>query len=256
LAEGHYEWREANDPFEALAGNTLVVDTEGVHRIDIVAPDGSRVDDLVIAIDLTAPTIDLRSPEDGAGYPYDATVVADYDCSAFGPSGFGGCVGDVDSGTTLPRVVGPDQTFSVVATDGAGNRAEVTHTYTRFAPPIEFDGFYSPLVNGVWNEWDVSSQDSVPFKWRLYRAGELIVDTSVVTGLWWQPVTCAATPAGADPIGARVAAQSADGLGIQILSRRMQYEAASLAAGTCARFDLELDDGSVHHAWLAFVKKK
>jgi YVTN family beta-propeller protein len=80
--------------------------------------------------DQEAPTIDLRTPADGAHYALDEAVDADYSCADEGNTGLASCTGDVPDGDAIDTSTLGDHHFTVVARDGAGNETTVTNTYT------------------------------------------------------------------------------------------------------------------------------
>jgi beta propeller repeat protein len=79
--------------------------------------------------DTTPPVATLSTPADGAVYDQGEHVLADYGCSD-DDSGIASCFGDVPVGAPLDTSVAGDHTFTVAATDNAGNTASVTHHYT------------------------------------------------------------------------------------------------------------------------------
>ncbi len=86
---------------------------------------------VVTLFDVTDPTVDLRTPPDGAAYLRGEAVAADFSCAdEIGGSGIATCVGTVPDGDPVDTSSLGDHAFSGTATDGAGNTATVTHTYT------------------------------------------------------------------------------------------------------------------------------
>ena len=80
--------------------------------------------------DTTPPTVTINSPTDGAVYSTGDVVTADYTCEDEpGGSGIAACTGFVPSGTELDLSIPGSYSFTVTATDGAGNTTELTHTY-------------------------------------------------------------------------------------------------------------------------------
>src|SRR5262249_10600696 len=80
---------------------------------------------------LTAPMIAVSTPANGATYSAKQSVSAAYTCFD-GGSGLSTCVGTVPSGSkidTTPSGVSTTKTFTVNATDLAGNPASQTITY-------------------------------------------------------------------------------------------------------------------------------
>jgi hypothetical protein len=87
-----------------------------------------------IKIDTVAPLIRFFSPGDGQSYVQGAAVSASYSCSD-NSSGVAGCTGDLPNGQPVPTdTLGP-HTFTVTATDVAGNVTKVVHTYTVTGKP-------------------------------------------------------------------------------------------------------------------------
>ncbi|HWF74368.1 MAG TPA: S53 family peptidase [Solirubrobacteraceae bacterium] len=87
-----------------------------------------------IKVDRASPTVTLTTPADGATYSLVASflrpVRVRYSCSDVG-SGIASCTGTIDNGDPLVtglRSLGT-HTFTVTATDKAGNVTTVTHTY-------------------------------------------------------------------------------------------------------------------------------
>ena len=84
-----------------------------------------------VEVDSAVPTTQITSPADQGTFAGGAVVTADYSCADEpGGSGLDTCTGPVADGDPIDTsTVGP-QTFTVTATDNAGNTATVTHTYT------------------------------------------------------------------------------------------------------------------------------
>ena len=80
--------------------------------------------------DEQAPTIDLRTPPEGAQYQQGADVRADYSCADEGGSGLQSCTGDVPDGDPLDTSTTGAHSFTVVARDGAGHETTLTHAYS------------------------------------------------------------------------------------------------------------------------------
>ncbi|MBW3661633.1 MAG: PxKF domain-containing protein [Actinobacteria bacterium] len=244
-----YERRDAgSDTWVPIEGTSFVVDGDGVHVLDIRSSEGALADDVTIPIDATGPSVSIESPADGATYAHDARIEVAFTCSSFGPSGEGSCTGDHPIGAVLDLPPGT-HTFTVTATDGAGNVTTTSATFTVLPPPYEFDGFYSPIVNDVWN--DTTAGSAEPMKWRVYLEGVLQEDTGIVVRTDWQQVTCTTAVADASSLGSPQPAASKNNQDVYITGRRMQFDAIvpSVDAGTCWRFELGLDDGSTRYAW-------
>ncbi|HEY7401372.1 MAG TPA: hypothetical protein VH989_10820 [Actinomycetota bacterium] len=101
---------------------------------------GNRVGRLSIVTDDTPPVIDLSTPSDGAWFVLGDAPVAQYTCADEGGSGLASCAGTVPSGASLDASLGP-HSFTVSATDGAGNASGITHGY------VVFLGVQGPLAD-------------------------------------------------------------------------------------------------------------
>src|SRR4051794_826441 len=96
----------------------------GAYRIDLTGAESC------IAPDLTAPTIDLQTPQDGDSFHLGETVEADYSCTDEpGGSGVASCVGDTPNGRPIDTSELGDHTFTVTATDNKGNERHTSVTY-------------------------------------------------------------------------------------------------------------------------------
>ena len=81
--------------------------------------------------DTTKPTITLTTPADGATYSFNQAVNASYSCQdEAGGSGLKSCQGTVANGSAIDTASAGSKTFTVTATDNAGNQDSVTQTYS------------------------------------------------------------------------------------------------------------------------------
>jgi hypothetical protein len=91
-------------------------------------------------VDVTSPAIALTTPSQGAVYDLGQKVAASYSCKdEDGGSGLATCSGTVGNGDDVDTSSVGEKSFSVSATDNAGNPASKTVTYTvvdRVAPEI------------------------------------------------------------------------------------------------------------------------
>ncbi|WP_137158644.1 PxKF domain-containing protein [Blastococcus sp. CCUG 61487] len=108
----------------------------GDHDFTVEATDqAGNADSLTrkyTVLDVTAPTIALENPEDGARYEHGTEVLADFGCAdEEGGSGIaaGYCEGTVDAGTAIDTSTLGTHEFTVTATDRAGNVTTTTVTY-------------------------------------------------------------------------------------------------------------------------------
>ncbi|MSW49288.1 MAG: hypothetical protein F2817_00180, partial [Actinobacteria bacterium] len=132
------DWATCTSPFTPAAL------ADGDHALEVRPTDAAgNVGDVVrrtFRVDATAPRIDIARPYDGARYSHFADdkpeLRSDYDCADPG-SGVVACTGTVADGEAFDRShPGTDpfvtRTFTVSATDLAGNTATRTSTYRVF----------------------------------------------------------------------------------------------------------------------------
>jgi uncharacterized UPF0146 family protein len=116
-------------------GDPIDTSTLGAHTFSVTATDVAGNDSTVThtytVIDVTDPTIQIASPADGAVFARGRTVQARYACAdETEGSGIRSCVGRVATGTSINTSSPGTKTFTVTATDNAGNTTRVTRTYT------------------------------------------------------------------------------------------------------------------------------
>ncbi len=123
-------------------GADIDTSTLGAHTFTVQATDragntGSRSATYTV-VDRTAPDIAVSTPASGAVYGLGEHVVADYACAdEEGGSGVATCAGTVSKGGDVDTSSVGEKTFTVMATDNAGNEAskKVTYTVVDQAPP-------------------------------------------------------------------------------------------------------------------------
>ncbi len=128
------------------------------------APPVPALSTTTIAADTTDPSVNLVTPADGANYGLGAPVDADFSCAdeQYG-SGLASCVGDVADGAAIDTSTLGAHTFTVTATDNAGNTTVVTHDYNVIAsggdttPPAVT--LSSPVSGAVYHVGDVVVAD-------------------------------------------------------------------------------------------------
>jgi hypothetical protein len=107
---------------------------DGSHTFQVRATDAARNADPSPAtrtwtVDTTKPTITITTPANGANYSLNQVVKANYSCQD-GGSGLNSCQGKVPNGRDIDTGSTNTKTFTVTATDNAGNQHSVTHTYS------------------------------------------------------------------------------------------------------------------------------
>jgi 6-phosphogluconolactonase (cycloisomerase 2 family) len=199
----------------------------------------------VRAPDTEPPTVDLRTPADGAQYEQGSDATVDYSCADTGTSGLASCTGDLADGATLDTSAVGTSDFSVTARDGDGNETTVTHSYTVTAPPEPgFDGFAGPIHDGS----VVKAGSVVPIAFSL--GGDHGLDVLADGSPSSVRVDCGA---GADASGGWPA-HSSDGLQFDADNGvyTFAWQTRSSWAGTCRAFQVQLHDGSVHQLVVKF----
>ena len=102
------------------------------------------------APDTIDPNVSVTTPAEGASYAYGADVATDFSCTDAGGSTLQTC-GDVVPGTALDTATAGAHTFTVTATDGAGNTTTVTRHYTVQPPPAVYRPDVSvQRADGTW----------------------------------------------------------------------------------------------------------
>ncbi len=190
--------------------------------------------------DSDKPTANITRPEDGAVYKLGKPVTANYKC-ADKQSGLDTCVGTVPEGSSVDTSSIGDHTFTVTATDKAGNVTVTTHHYQVV---YTWNGFFSPIFN---------QGDGL----NLVHAGDLIKlgfglngdqGLSVLAGGSPSslPVAC---PADAPHLVAGAHEGTPPGLVYGASSSHYYYgwETSAAWAGTCRQFSLQLNDGTPAH---------
>lgn len=84
----------------------------------------------LVSNDVNAPTITITTPADGATYPRNSALVADFSCSDGDGVGVASCVGTVADGATISTATAGTRTFTVTATDNEGKVSTKTVNYT------------------------------------------------------------------------------------------------------------------------------
>ena len=143
--------------------------SEGTHTLVITATDASGNSSsasVVYTVDNTAPEVTLNTPYDGAKYLLNDTVYADFDV-ADSLSGIQSISSTLQDGQALDTSTPGTKTFTVTATDKAGNTTTVTSTYKIV---YEFIGFLPP-VNDIGNSvFLIKFGRVIPFKFQLKDA--------------------------------------------------------------------------------------
>ncbi len=216
----------------------------------------SDVRSATFVIDDVPPTVDLVSPVEavtqGAGepgnYALDSVQNAEYTC-ADDNSGVASCVGPVANGKPFDTSSVGFHTFTVVATDIAGNVTTVSHQYNVYWP--NWSSFYPPLDKGTAPNV-VKAGSSVPVKFSL--GGSFGLDIIAEGYPQSQMVDCDT----GEPTGPAEQVATAGKSGLSYDQKTDQYTYVWKTdkgwTGTCRRFDLKLIDNTVHSTLLELTK--
>jgi hypothetical protein len=137
--------------------SSLTVDTlSKTYSCVATSQGGTARKSVVIKRDATPPTATIVTPVSGATYTQNQVVKASFSC-ADATAAIATCVGTVANGANIDTATSGSKTFSVIATDKAGNTANSSRSYTIPSPPIA-------KVNGTylfaWNDLGMHCVDS------------------------------------------------------------------------------------------------
>jgi YVTN family beta-propeller protein len=219
-----------------LAPKATPAAAAGIHPVAVAAVPAPAVRDA------QAPTIDLRTPPDGAQYHLGQDVAADYSCADEGGSGLASCEGDVPSGAALDTATAGQHSFTVTARDGEGNAASVTHTYTVAGYP--FGGFLGSIQNGA----VIKPGTTVPIVFSLGgdRGLHVLAAGSPASGA--VPCGSSGAPVSTEPAESPYPLRFNATTGLYVFKWRTKRA----WGGTCRAFVLTLSDGSVHQLTVKF----
>jgi uncharacterized delta-60 repeat protein len=194
-------------------------------------------------VDKRDPAVSIIHPGEET-YLLNQVVSASYSC-ADGGSGIASCSAPVADGTPLDTsTVGP-RSFTVTATDNAGNDASLTHDYRIVYP---FGGFQAP-VDGEPTLNTTNAGSVIPVKFTLggdHGLGILAPGSPSSTRF-----DCG-TAADLDEIEETDSVGSGLSYDPDTGAYKYTWKTSKAWAGTCRAFDLELADGTHHQALFSF----
>ncbi|HHU09789.1 MAG TPA: SGNH/GDSL hydrolase family protein [Intrasporangiaceae bacterium] len=124
-------------PWQRTVGSTgprPIVSAEGISHVEVRALDVngnlSASTILTVRIDKTLPQTEPVIPAEGATFEQHEQVRAAYTCSDAGGSDLTRCAGTVTSGALIDTSTVGEKSFTITATDAAGNVRRTTRTYT------------------------------------------------------------------------------------------------------------------------------
>jgi sugar lactone lactonase YvrE len=202
-----------------IAGNLRTIGTPGV------------------AIDKTPPSITLLYPEANLTYGAFTSINAQYVCNDALTSQVA-CVGTVPHGAPIPASTAGAKTFSVTATDLAGNVSMTSRPYTVAA--LQFERFIEPLRRSpTFNA--VTAGSLVPIRWRLLSAGQVVTNPAAFQSISVFNLTCQGAG-----IPLNDTATGGPGLSVNPANGYFTYNWQTDAswAGTCRRVQIRFGDNS------------
>ena len=236
-------------------GATLDTSMLGSQTVTVSARDVAGNETTATAtvevVDQTAPAVELRTPAEDASYALGEEVLADYECSdEQGGSGLASCLGDVADGVALDTATPGSKTFTVTATDAAGNTATTTVSYEVRSPQGDFKGFRWPVDDfPAINRWIAGEVVPVRFSLGGYRGLDILAPGYPQVA----EVDCGE---GEQPTTGRAARSVWWQKGLRYKHRSYVFMWRTERDWTrdCRQFLIKLNDGSVHRAEFRFVR--
>lgn len=235
-------------------GASLDTSRLGEVSVTVTASDNAGNDTsataAVTVVDRTAPSVDLRSPRDGAVYVVGEQVIADYDCADdAGGSGIVSCTGPVADGQPIDTSTPGDKVFTVEAVDAAGNSSGAGADYRVIS---RSGGFLWPVRNlPAINTWRAGALVPIRFEFEGHHGADVIAKGWPRSA----PIACdsAALLEDGEPTVARYKHRQKVGKGtreryLYLWRTRRDW------AGSCRQFILKLSDGTTHRANFRFVR--
>ena len=242
----------AFEPF-GVSKSIALAGPDGTKTIHVKFRDGagnvSGAFSDTIVLDTTAPVITIAVPASPGAYALNQVIGSIYSCSDV-TSGVASCVGPVANGAHLDTSPVGSHTFTVNATDLAGNTSTNTHTY---GINYVFTGFFSPVNNGVWNV--VNAGRAIPLKWQLTDAlGNFVLDLATVQSIYFFQVPCSSETIALPMEGLADDAGSSD---LRIVGTEYHFNWKTLKnfANKCFELRVTLNDSTpAHVAKFKFTK--
>jgi photosystem II stability/assembly factor-like uncharacterized protein len=236
--DGEASWHTYSGPLSGFStGNHFVQ----FQATDVAGRVEASVNLIAFKADSDKPTATITRPAEGAVYPVGKKVKANFKCADKQTgSGIGTCVGTVPKGSLIDTSFG-EHTFTVTATDRAGNVTVTTHHYT---VQYTWNGFFAPIRNEGSGLNLVHAGDLIKLGFSLHgNFGLSILADGSPSSV---PITC---PPDSVFLVAGAHEGTPTGLFYGANSSHYSYgwQTDSAWAGTCRRFSLSLNDGTPAH---------
>jgi sugar lactone lactonase YvrE len=240
---------DAESAIGTSSGCASTVVTENTAGLTLIcsatSAGGTTTQSVTIRKDTAAPLITLLYPEAGRNYGAFSTTNVQYSCvdSYSTPVS---CVGTVPSGSPLPTNSPGAKTFTVTATDAAGNVTTVSRNYS--VATMQFEAWVeplrrSPITNGI------TAGQLVPIRWRLLDGvGGRVTNPAAFQSLNASVLTCQSAVV---PLSG--SASGGPGLSVNPSNGVFTYNWQTTAGSTgCRRVILTFADNSSRELWFSF----
>ena len=198
-------------------------------------------------VDSTAPTVTITTPTNGAVFTLGQVVNANYACQdEVNGSGLASCAGTVASGSPIDTASVGGKSFTVNATDNAGNPASLTHGYSVI---YNFSGFLQPVDNlPTLNV--VAAGKGIPVKFSLRgNQGLNVLAAGFPTS---QKIACSGGAAVDDVEQTLTVGNSSLSYDAATDTYTYGWKTEKAWAGTCRQLTIKLNDGTEHLANFKF----
>ena len=184
-------------------GSTVInADTAGtVLTCTATGFGGPWTSTVTIKRDTVAPSATITAPASGASYQVGSSVSASYTCTD-STSGITSCIGSAANGAAIDTSSAGSKTFTVTATDAAGQTSIVSNTYTVAAaagdttPPIITPTVTGTLGDNGWYRSNVSLTWSVSDSQSTITSTHGCGPTTITSNTSGTAFTCSATSGG------------------------------------------------------------
>jgi len=243
---------DPESPVSSMTGceaSVLTTDTSGTtFTCAATSTGGTASQSVTIKRDATPPQVAVNEPTEGAAYTINQVVAAAYSCSDT-LSGVESCVGAVVAGSTIDTGSVGTKTFTVTATDHAGNVATTSSGYSvryiliGLQQPVD----NLPIVNSA------AAGKTVPVKWQLKDAGDAYISSLSAFRSLTSVSTACDSGAPLDEIE-EVDSNGGAVLRYDTTSNQFIYNWATASSwkGKCRKLVLELSDGQKKEALFKF----